>query len=152
VSASDGGDGGITLIPIGGGSGTAVEVGRQFTSRTAAFLRSFAENPVRFIFSAISLYLLNGLFDIFGVLVGSVLAAFDIVVAAFGFAQGFLVGAFGAVGIDILGALLEVQIALGAAVRGLGPLGPVVAVGGAAVGIYLLYLGGRLVLRLVIPT
>lgn len=153
MSASDGDDGGgIWPIPIGPGSGTAATVTKQFSSRTASFLRRFASDPVGFIFSAISLYILNGIFDILGVLVASVLAAFDYVVAFLSGIQSYLVRFFAFIGVDILAFLAGLQMGVLNAVRGLGPLGPVVAVGGAAVGIYLLYLGGRFVLRLVIPT
>lgn len=91
------------------------------------------------IFGLISLYLLNGILDVIGVITGSVLFAFDLVVGAFRWVQRALVGAFGAVGIDVLGALTDLQVALAGIVAGAGPAGPFIAVAAVSVSLYLMY-------------
>jgi hypothetical protein len=104
------------------------------------------------IFGLISLYLLNGVISILDVVAGSVLFAFDLIVAALQFVQNFLVSGFGAVGIDILGVLIDLQVQVAGVVDGAGPAGPIVAVGIAAAGTYVSYRAGRFVLALINPT
>lgn len=115
-------------------------------------LVTFARNPFRFVASVISVYLLDGIFGIFGVVVGAIFTAFDYLVAALAFVRGFLVGAFGAVGIDILGVLVELQVSIAGVVATAGPAGPVIAVGVAAVGIYAMYRLVAFIAALVNPT
>ena len=114
-----------------------------------ALVRSYGSLP-RAIFALISLYLLNGIFEIFGVFVGAVLFVFDVIVGALSTVLSLLLGAFSAVGIDLLGVLLELEATLAGVVASAGPLGPVIAVGGTALILYVtLEFGSRLVVGLI---
>ena len=92
------------------------------------------------IFALIGFYLLNGILDIVGIVVGSILFAFDLVVESLATAQRLLIGAFGAAGIDILSALVGLQRAIAGVVEGAGPAAPIVAVGFGAIALYLTWL------------
>lgn len=102
-------------------------------------LIAFANDPVGFVWRIISLYIVNGIFTIAGFVVGAILQAFDIVAGAIQFAGSLLVGAFGAVGLDILGVLVDLQQELAGVVAGAGAAGPIVAIGGTAVLLVVLY-------------
>jgi hypothetical protein len=104
----------------------------------ASLIARYGSLP-RAIFAIISLYILNGLFSIINVVAGSVLYVFDLIVGSLQTAQALLVGAFGAVGIDILGALVGVQQAVSVVVASAGPLGPPLAVAAASLSLYVLY-------------
>lgn len=115
-------------------------------------LVTFGRNPVRFVFTTITSYILLAVFGVLNVVTGSVLYAFDLVLAALQFVQNFLVSGFGAVGVDILAVLVDLQVAVAGVVAGAGPAGPVVAVGLAAGGTYAVYRAGIVVLALINPT
>ena len=93
----------------------------------------------RAIVAIISLYILNGVLDVVGIVVGSVLFAFDLIVGSLATAQRLLLGALGAVGIDILAALTSLQREIAGVVEGAGPAGPVIAVAAGAIGLYVLW-------------
>jgi hypothetical protein len=103
-------------------------------------VRSYGSLP-RAIFALISLYLLNGIFSIFGVVAGSVLYVFDLIVGSLQVAQSLLIGAFGAVGVDLLGVFVALEGEIAGVVASAGPAGPVIAVGSTAV---ILFVGYRL--------
>jgi len=126
VSASEGGSGGFQISEI------------EAAQRLAALISRYGSIP-RAIFALISLYLLNGVFSIVNVVAGSVLYVFDLFVGSLGVAQDLLVSAFGAVGVDILGALLGVQQAVSGVVASAGPLGPPLAILAASALLYGLY-------------
>lgn len=94
--------------------------------QVAVLIERYGSFP-RAIFALITGYILNGLFDIIGVVAGSVLFAFDLIVGGLAFAQGALVGAFGSVGIDILGAIAGVRQAFLDVLATAGPAAPVLA-------------------------
>lgn len=110
----------------------------EAVKQLVALIREYGSLP-RAIFGLISLYLLNGILDVVGIVVGSILFAFDLVVASLATAQGLLIRAFGAVGIDVLGALVGLQRAIGGVVEAAGPAGPPLAVAFGAVSLYVLW-------------
>lgn len=91
------------------------------------------------IFAIITAYILEGIFGVIGVITGSILYAFEIVVGAIEFARDLLVGAFGVVGVDLIGALIDVQREILTVVEGAGPAAPVIAAGAAVVSVLILY-------------
>ena len=93
----------------------------------------------RAVFALVSLYLLNGIFGILGVIVGSVLFVFDLLVASLETVRTLLVSVFGAAGLELLGALLSLERAIAGVVETAGPVGPPIAVGVTAVLLYVLY-------------
>ena len=115
-------------------------------------LVTFGRDPVGFIFTTITSYLLLAVFGVLNVVTESILFAFDLIVAALQYVQNALVGGFGVVGVDILGVLLELQVSVAGVVDGAGPAGPVLAVALAGAGTYAVYRGGKFLLALVIPT
>lgn len=102
-------------------------------------LVDFAKNPVGFVMSIISLYVVNAIFGLFGIIVGSIQAAFDVFVWAFDGARVMLISAASAVGFDILSAIAGLQMQFADAVSLLGPAAPIVAVGVGSLGVYATY-------------
>lgn len=152
MSASDGDDGGLTIIPLGPGSGAAARASQEIpdwvkslrplaalTSAAIGTLVAFAQNPVEFVFRLINYYVVGGALAVGRFAVGVVLAPFDLLGGALDYLQRALVNAFAVVGIDILGVLVGIQQSIAGVVASAGPAGPLVAVGLAAVSIYLLY-------------
>lgn len=88
------------------------------------------------IFFLISWYILGGIRSLLQVIVGSILSVFDLFVGALMVARLTLVGAFGGVGQEILGAYVTVQTVFAGLLAGAGPFAPVIAVGVAAVSLY----------------
>lgn len=109
-----------------------------------SLVRSYGSLP-RAIFALISLYLLDGIFSIFGVIVGSILFVFDTLVGSLETALSLLLGAFSAVGVDILGVFLALERTVAGVVASAGPLAPVIAVGGTALILWIVWeFGSRL--------
>lgn len=106
------------------------------SSTAITALVMFAENPREFIFRFVSEFVVSSVFGLFGIIVEWIQAAFDLVVLAVDGARSLAIGAFAAVGVDILGALVAVQQQLAAAVATLGPAAPLVAVAAGSVAIY----------------
>jgi uncharacterized membrane protein len=104
----------------------------------AALTKEYGSVP-RAIFALISIYILNGIFSIFSVIVGAVLFVFDVFVGALDTARVLLVGGFAAVGVDLLGVLVSIQEQISAVVASAGPAGPPLAVGAASIMIYVGY-------------
>lgn len=139
-------DDGITIIPIGPGSGTATRTA-QFASETADFLRRFANNPAALVISVVSGFVVSVILGFFEFVAGAVLYPFDYLAGGLRWLQRQLIAAFAAVGIDILDVLLDLQSTLGSVVASAGPAGPLIAVGAAAVSLFILY---RALLALVV--
>lgn len=131
-------DGGITIIPIGGGQGTVARAA-QFSSATADFLRRFANNPAALVISVVSGFVVSVVLGFFEFLVGAVLYPFDLLVGGLTWVQRGLGFTFASVGFDILGALQELQRQLVTVVEAAGPAGPVLAAAVGAVAIVLIY-------------
>lgn len=102
-------------------------------------LVEFGRNPVGFVMSIISLYVVNAIFGLFGIIVGSVQAAFDVFVFAFDGARVMLIGAASSVGLDIQSAIAGLMMQVADAVEMLGPAAPIVAVGMGSVLVYATY-------------
>lgn len=105
----------------------------------AGALITFGQDPVGFIFRAINFYILGGILAVVDLAAGAVLYPFNRLVGGLGFIQAGLIGAFSSVGIDIQAALLSIQSSLAGLIATAGPAGPLLAVGAAAVGIFVLY-------------
>lgn len=161
MSASDGDDGGITLIPIGPGSSTAAGASQRLPdwiydlkplasvasglASVAGVLIYFGNNPVEFIQRVISFYIVGSIFAAGRYLVETVLVPFDILV---GLSNLVLVGneeylglldIFGSLGAGILATLTDIQTQVLAVLAQAGPAAPIIAIGAASVGLYLLY-------------
>jgi hypothetical protein len=131
-------DGGITIIPIGGGQGTAARIS-QFSSETANFLRRFANNPAALVVSVVSGFVVSVVLGFFEFLVGAVLYPFDLLVAGLRWVQRGLTFVLASLGFDILGGFSSAQQQLVAVVESAGPAGPVLAAAVAAVVLVVLY-------------
>lgn len=105
----------------------------------AGFLIAFAKDPVGFVVTVIRNFVVGAVLQAGAFVVETILAGFDIIVGALTFVQRRLVGAFAVVGVDILGVLTSLQRTLAGIVADAGPAGPVIAVLGVAVGLYVLY-------------
>lgn len=162
MSASDDDDG-IVLIPIGPGSGFAADDDTQrlltrlkplapFASGLAAvagFLIAFANNPFKTIITVFNTFIVGTVLAAGRWIIGAILWPFQALAGAFDAAGNLLTGALGAAGLDILGALLAVQQQVAAAVSAAGPAGPPLAVGLAAVGIWVMFRVGSALLVLI---
>lgn len=111
----------------------------------AKTLFTFATNPVAFIGSIISAYIVSTVLNVGAFGVNAVLAMFDIVAGGFDFVRVRFVNAFSAVGVDLLGVYSMVQQAVTGVIASAGPAAPVLAVAFTAV---LVYLGWELLKRL----
>lgn len=105
----------------------------------ANVLVRFGTNPVGFVASIISLYIVNTVVNIGAYAVNVILAAFDIVTGALNVVRGGLSWALGGVGDQIIGAILSGRAQVVDVVGGAGPAGPIIAAVVAAVGLYVLY-------------
>lgn len=105
----------------------------------ARVLVRFGRNPVRFVATIISLYIVNGFLNLGAFLVNSVLTAFGIVTGAFDFVRVLLVNAFGSLGINILAVYASGQQALADVIATAGPAAPFLATGFTAVVLYVGY-------------
>jgi len=121
-------------MPEGGDAPSTTEAIGQLV----ALVREYGSLP-RAIFGLISLYILGGILTGVRIVTGSILYVFDLVVGALQVAQSLLIGAFAAVGLDVLGLLGDLGGELGRVVAEAGPLGPPIAVGAAAVGLFAMY-------------
>ena len=127
----------------GSESGSGISETRVI-AELVSLVRSYGSVP-RAIFALISLYILEGIFSIFGVIAGSVLFVFDVIVGSFETVLSLLLGAYSAVGSDILGVFLALERNVAGVVASAGPLGPVVAVGGTALILWIVWeFGSRL--------
>jgi len=159
-------DGGITIIPIGPGSGAAAR-SAQFASETADFLRRFANNPAALVISVVSGFVVSVILGFFRFLVGAVLYPFDLLVGGLRFIlvgtnpadnldgllsplSDFIPGGvperipglldvFGALGLEIQLLLLRVQGELIGIVEQAGPAGPLIAGAALAITLFVLY-------------
>jgi len=125
-------------------SGSEEESTVKAIAQLAALVEEYGSVP-RAIFTLISIYLLSGIFDIIGVVTGSVLYVFDLGIGSLRVAQGLLIRAFGAVGVDVIETLITLQQEIGRVVESAGPLGPPIAVVSASV---MLYVGYRVAVAL----
>jgi hypothetical protein len=131
-------DDGLTIIPLGGGSGAAVRAA-QFSSATADFLRRFANNPAALVISVVSGFVVSVVLGFFEFLIGAVLYPFDLLVGGLHYVQHQLVLAFSALGIDLIGVLAELERSLIAVVESAGPGGPVLAAAIAGMILFVVY-------------
>jgi hypothetical protein len=131
-------DGGLTIIPLGGGSGAAAR-SAQFASETASFLRRFASNPAALVISVVSGFVVSVVLGFFEFLVGAVLYPFDLLVGGLAWVERQLGLSFAFVGFDILAAIRSLQATLVEVVEGAGPAGPVIAMAAAGVTLFVLY-------------
>jgi hypothetical protein len=105
----------------------------------AGFLVAFAQDPVGFIVMVIRSFIIGSVLQAGAYVTNAILGGFAIIVGGLRYVQRTLVGAFGAAGVDILGVLFGLQEALAGIVAGAGPAGPVIAVLGVAVSLFVLY-------------
>jgi len=113
-------------------------------AQLVALIRRYGSLPEA-VFGLISLYILQGIFDVVSIVVGSILYVFDLVVGSIDAARLLLLEAFGAVGADVLGTLVAFQREIATVIESAGPAGPPIAVGATAV---LLYVGYRVAVAL----
>lgn len=105
-------------------------------ANVAGFLARFGRNPVGFIVSVISLYIVNAVLNLGAFAVNSVLGVFNAVVGAIRAAQALLTGAFAFVGVDILGIFASLNEIVATIAASAGPFGPPLIAAFAAVSIY----------------
>lgn len=108
-------------------------------AKVAGVLVRFGTNPVGFVASIISIYVVNTVLNLGAFGVNVVLAGGDILVGIFDFARVVLIWAFGGVGRDILAGVLIVREAVADVVGSAGPAGPIIAAVVVSVGLYGLY-------------
>ncbi|GGN92267.1 hypothetical protein [Haloarcula pellucida] len=105
----------------------------------ARVLVRFGRNPVGFVTTIISLYIVDSVLNIGAFAVNSILSAFGIIVGFFDGIRVTLVTAFGSVGIDILGGYVAVQQSIANVVASAGAAAPFLAIGFASVAVYVGY-------------
>lgn len=105
----------------------------------AGFLARFGRNPVGFIASVISLYIVNSVLNLGAFAINSVLGVFNAIVGAIRAAQALLTGAFAFVGVDILGIFTSLNAIVAELAASAGPFGPPLIAAFAAVSVYLTY-------------
>lgn len=131
-------DGGITIIPIGGGQGAAARV-YQFSQETARFLRRFRNNPAALIISVVSGFVVSVILGFFEFLIGAVFYPFDLLARGLAYLELGLTFNFGQLGNTLLGLAANAQSAGIEIVESAGPAGPLLAMAIGAiviVGIY----------------
>ncbi|WP_424001192.1 hypothetical protein ACOZ4I_15705 [Haloarcula salina] len=111
----------------------------------AQTLFRFATNPVAFVGSIISAYIINAVLNVGGYAVSSILAAFDLVAGVFDYIRVVLTNAFGLLGINLLSAIAALQQEIAAVYASAGAAAPFFAVATAAL---LVYLGWEVLKRL----
>ncbi|MBO4248376.1 hypothetical protein IL252_11180 [Halomicrobium sp. IBSBa] len=138
--SANGGRDGVTLRTIVETLGPLVQFLRSNgIQSTLGTLFRFLRNPVRFVFSIISFYVLNGILNIVSTVTSAVLGAFDYLVASLTFAQRALGQAFGVAGLNVLSAraaLNQIVVTLAASA---GPAAPILVIGAGAVTLFLIY-------------
>jgi len=131
-------DGGLTIIPIGPGSGVAAR-SAQFASETANFLRRFANNPAALVISVVSGFVVSVVLGFFEFLVGAVLYPFDLATIGLNWVERQLGLSFAFLGFDILAVIRSLQATLVEVVESAGPAGSVIAMAAAGVTLFVLY-------------
>ncbi|QIO23089.1 hypothetical protein [Haloarcula sp. JP-L23] len=111
----------------------------------AQTLFRFATNPVAFVGSIISAYIINAVLNVGAFGVNTILAMFGVVAGTFDVIRVTLINVFGTLGVDLLGAYSAVQQAVTGVIASAGWAAPILAVGFTAV---LVYLGWELLKRL----
>lgn len=117
----------------------------------AKVLLAFGRDPYGFVATIISVYVLQSVFGLASYVVGSILAAFNTITGAIGFAQSLLITAFSALGDVLLIPLVALEQALASVVAGAGAAAPIIAVAGSAVLLYGVYRLLRFIIALIDP-